>query len=64
MRRDCFGWEGQKVEEYGYTYYIKERCTALTTLNCKGCNFYKPRDSVIRHEYYIYQTKIVEWIPK
>ncbi len=61
MRMDCFAWTGKKKEEGGIMW-LEEKCFCTTNKSCAGCNFYKPADSVKRHEYYIFQTKIVEWL--
>lgn len=63
MREDCFAYEGEEKTGGGYVWK-KERCSATTNKECEDCRFYRNRDTLIRHEYYIYQTKIVEWIPK
>lgn len=62
MRTDCFGYIGRWEEPEEDIIVLKERCFALTTKDCQGCRFYKPRTTVKRHEFYIHQTQIVEWI--
>ena len=63
MREDCFAYEREEKEDEGYRW-SKERCIATTNKSCEGCAFYKPRKSPSKHIYYIFQTKITEWIPK
>lgn len=64
MRMDCFAWSGKQREEDGIRWIENEKCIATINKSCEGCNFYKRWDTVTKHEYYIYQTKITEWIPK
>ena len=64
MNMDCFAYMGERKEDDGIIWIENERCFCLITKDCKNCRFYKPRDSVQKHVFYIYQTKIVEWIPK
>lgn len=63
MRTECFAWQGEMKEEDGIKW-IDEKCFCLTTKDCEGCRFFKRKDSVRKHEFYIYQTKITEWISK
>ena len=63
MRTDCFAYVGEKKEDSGIRW-TDEKCFCLTTRDCDGCSFYKHKDTVSKHTFFIYQTKIVEWIPK
>lgn len=63
MRMDCFAWEGERKNDDGIMWIENERCFCTINKSCDGCNFYRHRDSVTRHIFYIFQTKIVEWIP-
>ena len=60
MRTDCFAYE-LKEQRDGTT---KERCFCTERKKCNKCPFYKHKDTVAKHTFYIYQTQIVEWIPK
>ena len=64
MRHDCFAWMGEVVNDDGIMYTKNEKCFCLTVKECTGCRFFKDRDTVIKHKFMIYQTPIVEWIPK
>lgn len=61
MNKNCFAYVGVKKEMDGIKW-VEEKCLCLTTADCRGCRFFKPKDSVKKHEYYIFQTKITEWI--
>lgn len=63
MNRSCFAWVFYE-KEMGDFKVRKEKCFCLDSADCDGCSFYKNKDTVIRREYYIHQTKIVEWLPK
>lgn len=64
MRYDCFAYTGELKNDDGIMWIENEKCFCLTTKDCEGCRFFKHKDTVRKHEFYIYQTKIVEWIPK
>ena len=55
---------GEVVNDDGIMYIKNEKCFCLTVKDCTGCRFFKDRDTVIKHKFMIYQTPIVEWIPK
>lgn len=63
MKEDCFAYECEEKESDGIKWK-KERCFCTISKTCDGCTFYKNRDSVSKRIYYIFQTKIVEWLPK
>ena len=49
-----------EVKEDDGIRWLEEKCFCTIRKGCEGCTFFKHKDTVSKHVFYIYQTKIVE----